>query len=407
MSLKLILMSPDGTIGADGKARHDVLHDLCTFISRMASRGVQIALWSRRNMTLNREPLDAYLTRTAKAPVRLFQAATAKYPLRQRGGAVDPILAETGAQRHETILIGSQTADMQAGVNNGLLLVRPAWYGDNIDYGFRVASIGELARFCEVFALRQHPIHWSIDNGKLQVWSMGPFSTYFEEFAQFGADARRVAKENKGDPQFWFYAVVSSLYFSGIAHGVDYICPFPGHNPAAIAGIRDLLDGVMSQFGKCFRKPYLPNLIVRHTQSQKSQYLKPAQKSFVNHLNTISLNQRPRRYDRLEPPKGALSLTGKRVLVVDDFITNGRSLDTARAYIEAARGSAILFSWLKTVNSNFFHMQSDPPLNPYQPNVATVEPASVLFGYQASIVDSQAPQEIQSIFEAYSEWSWP
>ena len=34
-----------------------------------------------------------------------------------------------------------------------------------------------------------------------------------------------------------------------------------------------------------------------------------------------------------------LNLRSKRVLVVDDFITNGRSLDTARAYIEAAKGA--------------------------------------------------------------------
>jgi hypothetical protein len=99
----------------------------------------------------------------------------------------------------------------------------------------------------------------------------------------------------------------------------------------------------MSQFGKCFRKPYLRNRIVRHTQSQKSQYLKPEQKTFRNHLNTVYLNQKPRRYDRAEPPKAMLNLRSKRVLVVDDFVTNGRSLDTARAYIEAAKGTATLF----------------------------------------------------------------
>jgi len=221
-------------------------------------------------MSLNGEPLDTYLTREAKTPVRHFQAGVGQLLIKRRAGSVNAILSATGATLHETILVGSKQEDMLAGVNNGLLLIRPAWYGDDMEYGFRVGSIGQLARFCEVFALRQHPIYWSIDSETLQVRSMGPFSTYFEEFAKYGANAKQVAKENKGDPEFWFFAVVSTLYFSGIIHGVDFICPFPGHNPAATGGIRELLDAVMSQFGKCFKKPYLPDLIVRHTQSQKA-----------------------------------------------------------------------------------------------------------------------------------------
>jgi hypothetical protein len=407
MALKLILMSPDGTVGADGKACKDIVRDLCTFINRMAVSGVQVAIWSRHRLALDKEPLDAYLSRESNVRVRHFTAASGSLPARQYKGSADPIFAELGIERHEAILVGSKTVDMQAGVNNRLLLVRPAWYGDEMDYGFRVETIGLLARFCEIFGLRQHPIYWSIDNGALQVRSMGPFSTYFEEFAEFGADARRVAKENRGDPNFWFLAVVSALYFSGIVHDVNYICPFPGHNPAATGGIRDLLDDVMSRFSKCFRKPYLPDLIVRHTRSQKSQYLKAQEKTFLNHLNTIHLNQRPRSYNNLAPRKTPLPLAGKRVLVVDDFITNGRSLDAARAFIEAANANAILFSWLKTVNTAFYHMQQNPPLTPSRPCAITAEPASVSYPYHSHIVAPRAPKEIRQIFDAYRGWAWP
>jgi len=406
MALKLILMSPDGTVGSDGQAKHEVLRDLCKFIFRMGQRGVEVALWARHRASLNGEPLDEYLTREAKVLVRFFQAGVGQFPIRRSAQSVNPILAVTGARLDETILVGSKNEDMLAGVNNRLLLIRPAWYGDEMEYGFRVSSISELAQFCEIFALRRHPIYWSIDEGNLQVRSMGPFSTYFPEFAEYGADARQVAKENKGDPNFWFLSVVSTLYFSGMVHGVDYICPFPGHNPAAVGGIRELLDGVMTRFSKCFRKPYLPNLIVRHTMSQKSQYLKPEKKTFCNHLNTIKLNQRPRRYDRSEPPKATLSLKCKRVLVVDDFITNGRSLDVARSYIEAAKGTAVLFSWLKTVNTSFNHMRPDPLLNPYQLNAVDAEPTSAAFAYHAQIVDAAVSKEMQSIFEAYKGWLW-
>jgi hypothetical protein len=407
MPLKLVLLSPDRTVGADGKARTDILRELCTFIGRMAAHGVQVATWSRHRQLLDGEPLEAYLTRESNATVRHFLAGTQQYPTRQRRGSADPILAETGINRSETILVGSQDTDMQAGVNNRLLLIRPAWYGTDMTYGFQVDSVSELTRFCEVFALRQHPIYWSISDGALQVRSMGPFSTFFEEIAEYGADARRVAKENKGDPNFWFYAVVSTLYFSGIAHDVDYICTFPGHNPASTGGIRTLLDEVMSRFGKCFRKTYFPDLIIRHTRSEKSQYLKAHEKTFLNHLNTIHLNQKPRSYDNPTPRKTPLSLTGKRVLVVDDFITNGRSLDTARAFIAAAGANAMLFSWLKTVNTAFLHMSPDPKLSSFQPCALTTEPNAISYHYPLYIVDRQASKELQQIFTAYKGWSWP
>jgi hypothetical protein len=293
MPLKLILMSSEGTFGADKKARVDILHDLCAFIERMAARGVQVAIWSFHRQLLDGEPLETYLTREAKVPVRHFHADNARYPARQRSGSVNPILTETGIQRHEIILVGSQETDMQAGVNNQLLLIRPAWYGTEMAYGFPVESINELARFCEIFALRQHPIYWSIEDGALQVRTMGPFSTRLPDFAEFGSSARATAKENRGDPQFWFFAVVSALYFSGLVHQANYLCAFPGHNPKAAGGIRPVLDEVMSRFAKCFRKTYFPDLIVRHTMAQKSQYLRPDQKTFANQINTIRLTKSP------------------------------------------------------------------------------------------------------------------
>ncbi|WP_158930003.1 phosphoribosyltransferase [Acidisphaera sp. S103] len=407
MPLKLILVSPDKTVFADGKGRSEVIKDLITFIQRMAAKKVQVALWSRHRWTLDGEALDAYLSSRSGVTIRHFVAAEGKLKARQYGGSVDPILAELGIERHETILLGAGDTDFKAGVNNGLLLIRPAWYEDQIEYGFRVSSIGRLARFCEVFGLREHPIYWFVDDDPLRVISMGPFSTYIEAFAGFGANARSVAKDNVGDARFWFLMIVSSLYFSGVAHVTDYICPFPGHDPSVTGTTRALLDNTMSLFGKCFRKPYLPDLIVRHTKSLKSQKLTASTRTFTNHLNSIHLNRYPRSYDNDEPRKSALPLRSKTVLVVDDFLTHGRSLDTARAFINAAGGKALLFAWLKTINTSYLRMSPDPKLMPFQPNTISSEPASVAYGYHPHVADPDAPQEINQVFDAYRQWTWP
>jgi len=68
--------------------------------------------------------------------------------------------------------------------------------------------------------------------------------------------------------------------------------------------------------------------------------------------------------------------------------------------LEAAGGTAVMFSWLKTVNSDFYHMQPDPPLNPFQPNIIASEPPSVTCGYHQQVIAPGAPDEIREILEA-------
>jgi hypothetical protein len=93
--------------------------------------------------------------------------------------------------------------------------------------------------------------------------------------------------------------------------------------------------------------------------------------------------------------------------VVDDFCTNGRSLDVARAYIEAAGGKAVLFSWLKTISLPFLHMHPAPQLKPFQVNAVNREPNATNFNYTPHIVSDDAPAEIDTLLDAYERWKWP
>src|SRR5690606_4117861 len=112
-----------------------------------------------------------------------------------------------------------------------------------------------------------------------------------------------------------------------------------------------------------------------------------------NQLRTIKLNRYPRSYDSPDPRKSPLRLHGKRVLVVDDICTNGRSLDCARAYVEAAGGAAVLFAWLKTINTPFHHMEPTPALQPYEVNPSVSETGTREFPYHSSVIDHAASAE--------------
>ena len=371
MGLKLVLVGPRGTVFKDGTATAELLQGLVDFIKRMHAVGVKVALWSRHPVTANSKssqsmPLEAWLSGQCGLEVTFYRAAYGALPDRQTKNSAAAILAAEGVQKHETILVGNEESDMRAGVNNKLLLVRPEWYASSLTYGFAVNTISELARFCELFGLREHPIFWSISEPGLQVRAMGPFSTMKPDLAVFGNSGKDAAKAGVGDTLFWFLMVVSSLYFSGVMHQTDYICRFPGHNPATPSFIDEEVDATLTILGKCSNQTYLPDLIIRHVASQKSQPIAAAARTFSNHLNTIHLNRHPRSYDG-PPRRTPISLSGKTVLVADDICTSGRSLDVARAYIEAAGGQAILFSWLKTINTPFKHMVMNAVKAPFGP----------------------------------------
>ncbi len=92
------------------------------------------------------------------------------------------------------------------------------------------------------------------------------------------------------------------------------------------------------------------------------------------------------------------------MLVVDDICTNGRSMDCARAYIEAAGGQALSFAWLKTINSSYLRMNPVPVLKPFQSNAIAQEPAASAYSYSDAIEDQEAPAEISLLLDKYKAW---
>lgn len=407
MALKLLLVSVTGTIvNPDNKVENQIAQQLGALAAELHTKGVKVALWSNEKWTCNGEPLADYMQRFANVPIYAHGIGWDGSPARNAGNSAAGILAKHGVQRHETLLLGGGEFDVRAGVNNRLLHIRSDWYGQHSDYGFQVKSVEELRRFCVLFALRQHPVFWSVNAGNLNVLAAGPFSTMKEAYSRFGYDARDAAKHGLGHPDFWFYITISTLYFSGLMEEVDYICSFPGHQSGAKTIGVDSMEAILARMGRCFRTSYYHDLIVRHTTAQKSQPIRADDRLFATQLNSIHLNKKPHLNLATAARKTPISLVGKRVLVVDDMVTSGRSLECARAYIEAAGGTAILFGWLKTISSAY--RQISPTiagLRPFEPNTIG-EPASISHSYYDSIVDADAPNELNDIFQRYCAWKF-
>lgn len=400
MALKLVLISPSGTLEKDGLLNNADIAKLGKLIGDLAKVGVKVALWSNRRWTVNKvKPLEDHLSEQAGAQVQYVGMADGM-PARQRANSIAPILEKFGVALHESILVGAREEDMQAGVNNKLLLLRPAWYGGNLAYGFELQSIEALGRFCMLFGIRQHPFFWQIKTQRVNMNALGPFSTFIPAYQYFGADAIGAAKHNGGTQEFWQQMVTSTLYFSGLMHKVNLIAVYPGHSSVA----KDkAFYGALDVLGKCFNKPFMRDLLVRHESAVKSTEHKASDRKFASQVNTIRVNRYPMNGGKIR--KGAFSLKDRCVLIVDDICTSGRSLDTARAYFEAAGATTILFSWLKTINTDFYSMAANVQIKPYDANVLGKEPSTTCFPYTQHIVDVAAAKEIDDLLKRFQAWA--
>src|SRR5690242_12652587 len=107
MALKLVLISPTGTLLKDNQLHPKLVSELSGAIQRLNAAGVKTAIWSNRYFTdKEKKPLDQFFSETAGCQVEYIRAGTADYPARRRAGSVDPVLAHFGVSRSEAILVG-------------------------------------------------------------------------------------------------------------------------------------------------------------------------------------------------------------------------------------------------------------------------------------------------------------
>ncbi len=319
---------------------------------------------------------------------------------------VEYILNKHQLKPNEVIYIGNSLTDMRTAVNSKVLFLNAKWYDSNTTYGFIFNSPRAIAKFIDIFCLRNHWWGFSIEKNGLRAYALSIFSTYIEKYAMTSSDAKSAAKEGRGKLEFWAHYTISSIYFSGLYNEIDYIAPYPRHKAGTgNATIADVLD----VFAKCFRIKYIPDLIMRHKDAEKSQTLRQAkrQPSHLNQINSIHLNKKPLKNSKGETYAKTPLAPDKTVLVIDDILTEGYSLDAARIYIESTGAKVILLAWLKTINTHYHKGVKLAINDPYREHNFTTCDTDKIYSYGGYILNNKAQDELDEKFKNYDNWSWP
>jgi hypothetical protein len=317
------------------------------------------------------------------------------------------VLKKMGWSPSSVLYIGASENDMKTAVNGNLLFLRATWYANKTDYGFEFDRPSNVAKYIDIFCLREHLWCFTLRDKNFEFYALAPFSTMKPEYTLYSEDAKAAAKQGMGHPDFWVGALVSSLYFSGLHLRVDYITTYPGHK----AGVADNPMKIPMQiFGKCFRTPSIPDMVVRHTTAVKSQKARQTGVAIdiLNQLNTININPNPFKSDAARYARSPLS-AGKTVLLIDDICTEGNSLIAGKTFIEQTGANVICVSWLKTINRDIKTIEpfAIKAFNPYIPQKFSKFTAGKSYGYGENITDNLAPGELTKIFQEYDRWAWP
>lgn len=396
--LRCVIFGDRDVIKNDG-----LLPDFKKLIDFLLCRDIKPVILSN-DFTLDRFSLEQTLTQEY-SELKWYIADRDSVPRKPKSEAIKFIIEELEIKHNQAIYIGNSDNDMKTAVNSNLLFLNATWYGENTNYGFKFINHYEIARFIDIFCLRDHLWAYCINEQGLEYYALGIYGTYESQYKSYSNDARNAAKFGRGHPDFWIKYLLSTVYLSGLHERIDYIAPYPGHKEGSTPTV---MEETIVTFANCYRKKYLKDLIIRHTNATKSAYARKEGLSLnhSNQLNTIHLNPNPLKTTEGERYKKFPLKNGKAVLVIDDFCTQGFSLEAARNYIEQTGAKVILISLLKTIIKSYERIDELGKFDPCQPNHFDSVFKTHVYPFKPYLIGESAHQEIRSKLQEYDNWQW-
>jgi hypothetical protein len=391
--------------GTRGDVDMGAVREFGRLVKFLRLRDIKVVMFANHAWSSGEIAVDAELKREW-GDFTAFFAHRDGLPLKPSPEAMAAVLEKIGVSAAETLYIGNTRDDMVTAVNGKVLFLNGVWMNDTIDYGFKFQTVRDVAKFIDIFCVRDHAWHFAIERENFRFYALAPFATYdmYAQYKGYSEEARALAKNGYGDAEFWGRYLCATMLLSGIYTEAKYACPYP----SSTAGMwQDRIKDSIVSFAKCFRISYVPDLLVRHTTAPKSHENR-ATANHLRQLNTIQLNPKPLNTKSGEAYKAFPIGTGKTVMVVDDICTAGYSLEAARAYIERTGAKVILVSWLKTVTKPYEVLSHSKVFNPRKPNSWTGDELRQEFvPYSRTITDDEACVELGQKLKQYKTWNWP
>jgi len=330
VTVKAVILDLDGTLlgpaGNPVAGVPDMLADL-------AQQGLRIAIAS------NQLGAAQKLARADIRPDLLLDRASVGSAKGTKDW-VDTACAEFGIDQYELVWLGDGDLDMRSAVNTKVAYFNAGWSEPDYAYGINVFEPRLFAAIMgECFA---KPVDWFVALDAVDLAARPLTVRAMTDSRGGGSQAlqdqlRRFLKDRQNFPlgPFMFgeaatLHLLGSVYGAGLAPVTDTWTVYPGSKRAS--GTNPSLAPFVANAARLFRTSYVDDLLIRHTDALDSGQTRAGggQVGFSNQINTMQLN-----------PARRQNIRGKRIVVVDDFETDGNSLECARNLLLQAGAASV------------------------------------------------------------------
>lgn len=334
MPIRGVLVDLDGALLVDGTASPRT--GIKKLVTDLHSHGISVAAASGR--------ADAE-ARLAKSGLDVDAVYTSlKCGSKGSGNFVAAFCDDQGLDRAHCLTVWDDEYGFREGINGRSLSFHAEWGGGRSRYGIRLERPEELVEYLEVFFLKTAPWFAELDSRdgsgrgvtvRALIDGNGAGSELIRQATyRTLKDRERVEVYGASFPMFLLTHMLASAYLDGLlTSDRDQVLwqIYPGHSTTSAAPpvIQASIEHLTLFRGRASGKQYGLQRLENATQSHRARVADDRSAvKFINQMNTVALQR-------------ATKVQGKRVYVIDDFTTEGYSLEAARQIFDAAGARSV------------------------------------------------------------------
>ncbi|ANZ62573.1 phosphoribosyltransferase [Secundilactobacillus paracollinoides] len=299
------------------------------FISYAASNKINLILISHSDINSNSDIIKFLGPLVPEKDMHGFQFLT-----REKSKISDFIKNNPG----KNIFIGNKEEDLFKASSLKCLYLCPMWT-DNIDekskkYGIHIKDLKHLIQVIQIL-INQNAFYYELKINNVStvyaLTSANNISATEDENSVINAFRSTLKNGNSK------YLDAITLYLlSGIMSLPEIMeTEIWGIMPSSGTNINEEMSQILTQCRYLTDRRLKEPLLIRHTPTQKSHWTEPSTRLSVGalkHLKSIKIN-----------PKYRGKITGKKITILDDYITNGCSFEAVRNLLISAGASEVNF----------------------------------------------------------------
>lgn len=343
MSVRAVIVDLDGTLTSGPAQLHPGVEEM---LAALRAEGIRVVIASAR-------PQAQARVRSLGLDVDLVLDKDSIGANKGSALWVRAVERAFSLSAHEIVWLGDSDQDMRSAVNGGVIYLHAGWSGSEYRYGVLMRRPGRLPVIVSGCLTKASDWYWTLDVSDGDARAVQVRALMDPECG--GTPGLRTAlkemlKQRDQIPPFGpittvFFHLLGSIYSSRLHNEADVWTIYPGRS----GRLSRVLGPLAEEASRLFRDRYVPDLLVRHAPAKDSGLgrYKGETIDFLNQINTVHLNseRKPR-------------ILGRRILVIDDFCTEGHSFECARNLLLA--GGAVSVTSVAVVKYGHGYTISTP-----------------------------------------------